>query len=383
MWVNIFRGQRRPDLMDYARENMKLHVCQKGTSTRYVFTQRLKPVEAGQVFELVFCSEAGFNVVSEEFRTQGQPEQIQQYTFRKEKGVFIPSAVEFRRYEDRGTEQSRRLPTQHRVYTLTQTQVNEPIDPIVFTAQSMGLQYGDRMVDWIENQMYVFDGKELVPASKFKLQPAAEAKRDASLREQSVHNMREIALAMHKYADAKRTLPPPYVADKVGTPLLSWRVLILPYLGQESLYKQFHLDEPWDSQHNKQLIPRMPAVFMSPNSKVSDQAKTNYLTVRGEDTAFPGTKGIGFAEIRDGLSNTILTVEVSDAKAAAWTAPHDFLYDRQDPIHGLVGLWPDGFLAGFADGSVRFIWSSISPADLKALFTRNGGETVGAEALGH
>jgi hypothetical protein len=195
--------------------------------------------------------------------------------------------------------------------------------------------------------------------------------------------MREIALAMHKYADAKRTLPPPYVADKVGTPLLSWRVLILPYLGQESLYKQFHLDEPWDSQHNKQLIPRMPAVFMSPNSKVSDQAKTNYLTVRGEDTAFPGTKGIGFAEIRDGLSNTILTVEVSDAKAAAWTAPHDFLYDRQDPIHGLVGLWPDGFLAGFADGSVRFIWSSISPADLKALFTRNGGETVGAEALGH
>ena len=126
----------------------------------------------------------------------------------------------------------------------------------------------------------------------------------------------------------------------------------------------------------------MPTVFMGPTVTASDQWKTNYLTIRGEDTVFPGKKGVGFEEIRDGTSNTIMTVEVSDAKAVVWTKPDDFEYDREDPIRGLIGLRPDGFLAGFADGSVRFVWSSISPEDLKARFTRDGGEKVDTEAYG-
>ena len=50
-----------------------------------------------------------------------------------------------------------------------------------------------------------------------------------------------------------------------------------------------------------------------------------------------------------------MTVEVSDAKAVPWTKPDDFEYDEKNPLKGLVGLRPDGFIAGFADGSVRFI----------------------------
>ena len=153
-------------------------------------------------------------------------------------------------------------------------------------------------------------------------------------------------------------------------------------MDEDALYKEFHLDEPWDSEHNKKLIARMPEVYKSPKSKVSGEGKTNYLTVRGEKSVFPGKKAIGFAKIiPDGTSNTIMTVEVSDDRAVIWTKPDDFEYDQQDPMKGLVGLWPDGFIAGLADGSVRFVWSSIDPAVLKALFTRNGGEKIDAQAL--
>ena len=43
---------------------------------------------------------------------------------------------------------------------------------------------------------------------------------------------------------------------------------------------------------------------------------------------------------------------------------------------------PGAFLAGFADGSVRTISSTIDSAVLKALFTRNGGEVVDSYDLG-
>ena len=42
--------------------------------------------------------------------------------------------------------------------------------------------------------------------------------------------------------------------DEDGNPLLSWRVHILPYMDYGQLYDQFHLDEPWDSEHNKKLL---------------------------------------------------------------------------------------------------------------------------------
>ena len=56
--------------------------------------------------------------------------------------------------------------------------------------------------------------------------------------------LKQLAFAMHAYHDKHRTLPPHAVFEKAGKPLLSWRVLILPYLGQEDLYQQFKLEEP-------------------------------------------------------------------------------------------------------------------------------------------
>jgi hypothetical protein len=74
-------------------------------------------------------------------------------------------------------------------------------------------------------------------------------------------NLKQLALAMHNYHDVNRTLPLAATTDKKGKALLSWRIALLPYLGEPNLYNQFHLDEPWDSPHNKKLLSKMPAVF--------------------------------------------------------------------------------------------------------------------------
>ena len=71
----------------------------------------------------------------------------------------------------------------------------------------------------------------------------------------------KIATGVNAYRKKHHTMPPAYLADKQGKPLLSWRVALLPYLGQQDLYKRFHLDEPWDSPHNRQLIPLIPDVY--------------------------------------------------------------------------------------------------------------------------
>ena len=91
--------------------------------------------------------------------------------------------------------------------------------------------------------------------------------RDSAAQSQCTNNEKHIALAIHNYISSTRPkamFPPAYTTSKDGKPLLSWRVLILPYLEQEALYKQFHLDEPWDSPHNRTLIARMPTVYRCP-----------------------------------------------------------------------------------------------------------------------
>ncbi len=71
-----------------------------------------------------------------------------------------------------------------------------------------------------------------------------------------------------------------------------------------------------------------------------------------------------------------MTVEVPDDKAVVWTKPDDFQYDEKNPKKGLIGLWPGGFIAGFADGSVRFIRSSIDPKVLLLMFTMADGKVI-------
>ncbi len=205
--------------------------------------------------------------------------------------------------------------------------------------------------------------------------PAVHSARAAARRAAGMNNLKQLGLAMHVYHDQKNSFPPAYTTDDDGKPLLSWRVQILPYIEQEELYERFHHDEPWDSPHNRQLVALMPSLLKAPGENGAP-GKTNYLTVRGEQTPFPGKEKIGIAGIADGSSNTILLVEVGDDEAVVWTKPDDYQYDEQDPAAGLrSGMRRNGFNAAFCDGSVRFITMPVDERRLSATFTRNGGET--------
>jgi hypothetical protein len=195
----------------------------------------------------------------------------------------------------------------------------------------------------------------------------------------SINNLKYVGLAIHTYAQYAKGFPPAYVADRNGKPLLSWRVLILPYMGQEGLYAQFHLDEPWDSENNKKLIALMPDVYKAPGSAVADQWKTNYLAVRGDDSVMSGATPNKFSSVRDGLSRTIMTVEVSDARAVEWTRPDDFQYNPQNPMDGLAGLREGCFIVGLADCSVRALKLSKSPEVLRGWFSKNDRSTVSVD----
>jgi hypothetical protein len=209
------------------------------------------------------------------------------------------------------------------------------------------------------------------------LQPVIGGTQIAAARDQSSKNLMQIGIAMHSYHDVHKTFPTAAIHDKQGKPLLSWRVALLPYLEENALYKEFRLDEPWDSPHNKKLLARMPKVYRSPFSRKADEGKTVYLAPVGKDTAFPGAKGTAIPkDFTDGTSNTILIVEASDERAVPWTKPEDLPYDAKDPVAGLLSKNRDWFLAVFADGAVHVIPLEIGLDNIRALFTRNGGEVI-------
>jgi hypothetical protein len=198
--------------------------------------------------------------------------------------------------------------------------------------------------------------------------------RQAALRMQGMNNLKQIGLAMHNYHDLHRSLPPQAVYDKDGKALLSWRVLLLPFIEQDGLYKEFKLNEPWDSPHNKKLLAKMPPVYKLPGAKPKHQYGTYYQVFIGKDAAFEGKTGLALTAFTDGTSNTILLAEA--AKDVPWTKPEDIPFDAGKEVPRLGGTWTNGFQTLFADGSVRFLSNSINKDTLKAMITRNGGEVI-------
>ncbi len=220
-----------------------------------------------------------------------------------------------------------------------------------------------------------------VPLAAAVALPSIGPARQAARRSEATNNLKQIALAMHNYHDTYRAFPAGYNADDDDKALLSWRVHVLPFIEQAHLYDQFHLDEPWDSPHNKGLIEQMPEIYRSPDSSGDKPGMTNYLGVGGADGIFVKPKagdklGTRMAQVTDGTSNTIMAVEVPDESAVTWTKPGDFAPNKETPTRGLFGLRPSGFLAAFTDGSVQFIAETVDADVLNALFTKSGGEAV-------
>jgi len=210
---------------------------------------------------------------------------------------------------------------------------------------------------------------------------AIESHRDAARRAQCVNNFRQIARAMHNYNSTNNAFPRPAILDEKGKPLLSWRVAILPYIGQQGLYSRFRLDEPWDGPHNKGLLKEMPPLYLCPSRAKVEPFATTYRVFVGNGVLFESDKDIGVADVTDGTSNTIMVVEAKEA--VPWTKPDDLSFDpaKAPSLGGAGSPHPGGFNAATADGAVRFIKSTIDLNVFRALITRAAGEVVGAGAF--
>jgi hypothetical protein len=209
---------------------------------------------------------------------------------------------------------------------------------------------------------------------------AFDAATESSNHRERVQRFKQIALALLNYYDSHKYLPPAAIRDKDGKPLLSWRVAILPYLEQGELYNQFHLDEPWDSPHNRSLIEKMPGTYMDLGSKadqLNHEGKTNYQVPVSPQTVFYRNEGTKMSEITDGTSNTIFVVEVDPKRAVVWTKPEDWEVDMKQPRKGLERADRSTFTAAFGDGHVELIdLSKSDDAKLRALLTRAGREDI-------
>jgi hypothetical protein len=208
---------------------------------------------------------------------------------------------------------------------------------------------------------------------------AVQKVRTAASRTQSANNLKQIALAMHNYHSTLNQLPAQATYDKNGKPMLSWRVLILPYVEQQALYNEFHLNEPWDSEHNKKLLAKMPKLYASPYDENTLKDHTTYYQgFIGKGCFFEGKNGLNFpTDFPDGTSNTIMIVEAS--KAVPWTKPEDISYDPEKPLPKLGLPRLKGFSAAMCDGSVHFISETITEKTLRNAITRNDGNPLGQD----
>jgi len=203
-----------------------------------------------------------------------------------------------------------------------------------------------------------------------------------SRRQECAQQLKFLGLAMHEYNEAHGHFPAPAILAGDGTPLLSWRVALLPHMGYGSLYQRFRLDEPWDSPHNRALLAEMPREFGCPAGPGRRQGRTAYKVIIGPEndgfsinTAFAPSRGADIRHFTDGTSNTILVLETDSF--VPWTKPDDLHWAKGSPLPGLSSPHPDGAHALFADGSPKFLKPTIRPEILLALLTMNGNEVIG------
>lgn len=201
------------------------------------------------------------------------------------------------------------------------------------------------------------------------------------------NQVQHIGLAIHCYAQTYGCFPPAYTTDRNGRRLHSWRTLILPYIFSDDSCKKIRLDEPWDSPHNRDALSDVlkkmkdPSYYYHCFDATTPESETSFVMVVGPNTISDGPHAVRFDGIKDGLSNTIMFVEIKNS-GIHWAEPRDLDFASMsfrinDPNKkGISSDHPGGAFAMFANGSVQFIGDDVDQKIVKALTTINGGEDV-------
>jgi hypothetical protein len=196
-----------------------------------------------------------------------------------------------------------------------------------------------------------------------------EKSRLSNARFSAQYKLRELHEAIDKYTTEKGSFPLREILSEDGKSLLSWRVALLPYLGYESLYKQFHLNEPWDSPHNIQLLSSMPSIYRN-STGVIKEGETTFVAPYGAIDVKRRTVWDIVPSGRDKISeeqqSSILLIEVNAEGAVPWSSPEDLNVMQQD-VRSLLRDPPEGNGIVLINGDTDYISNSISALILMEL----------------
>jgi hypothetical protein len=246
----------------------------------------------------------------------------------------------------------------------------ETLRPVIFLSALLLIGCRSR------ESVAVTDTPDAAPAEK---PPAAATEQRLANLRKSRANLRQIARALTPGTGV-------WIPAAMGAKRqLSWRVYLLQHFGEDGdrLFRQFKLDEPWDSPQNKKLLPLMPDVYAPVGDVKVEPGHTFYQVFNGPGALYshPG-EWVQMTSVTDGTMNTLLAVEAADA--VPWTKPEDVRFDAdpRKPLPKLGGLFEGGANACLCDGRVLFIPREAPDKVVRALITRAGGETIRLTELG-
>jgi hypothetical protein len=158
--------------------------------------------------------------------------------------------------------------------------------------------------------------------------PGIQKARTTARSNAMMNNLRGVAIAALSYEQAVGKPLPRAILSADGKPLLSWRVALLPYLERRDLYDRFHLDEPWDSDHNRQLIAEMPSFYLHPATPEMKELGATLIQIpTGEGTLY----GEAMTPKRRAGAPAVWFLTVGTNQAVVWTKPEDVEIDAESP----------------------------------------------------
>lgn len=223
-----------------------------------------------------------------------------------------------------------------------------------------------------------------VVAVMFMAVPATQMAQSNAAQTACAANLTRIGQAMLDYHVQYGRFPPAYIADDDGIPKHSWRVLLLPYLGENATYQSYNMKAAWSDWENTYSVGSMPSVYHCRDDLNDASRETSYLIVNGPGMIFNGTESASLGDITDGPENTILLVEVAGS-TQYWLEPKDL--DRRALKTALntgtgqeIGSYhpAGGAHVLMADGSVRFLSDLTSPQAISAMLTIDAGDDAAA-----
>ncbi len=198
--------------------------------------------------------------------------------------------------------------------------------------------------------------------------------------EDSRDNLRQLGLGMHDHHDTYNQFAPAPTEKSGGQVHISWQTALLPFIDQAALFNQINQSVAWDDAANDPFNRELIDGFMQYAVDETNDTRGYGLSHYALNQELLGPKGgLGFRDISDGSSNTVMSGEVGGGYKA-WADPSNArtVGGSLTPGAGTFGN-PSGKGAYLllADGSVKWFSADTDPGVLNAVGTRNGQEVVG------